>query len=167
MSDCNCVIDDDGKVYTCKKCTKETIRKWRNICVGFVESLKKKKLVFTKKDIKLVKKKHTISKIRKSFGLVFQYKEIGGKKKMSEERAINKFSDAWKVYRTKHDWFYCRKKPVIIMAIQMDKDFNVFTLEGIHKGKAGDYLLQGVDKEVYPCKKEIFEKTYKKIKWFG
>ena len=77
---------------------------------------------------------------------------------------IKKFSDAWKVCNTKYDWFYCRKLPVVIKAIQMDKDFEVETLEGNHKGKAGDFLLQGVNYEVYPCKKEIFEKTYMKVK---
>jgi len=77
---------------------------------------------------------------------------------------IKKFADAWKKYGTKYDWFHCRKKPITIKAIQMDKDFEVETLEGNHKGKAGDYLLEGVKQEVYPCRKDIFEETYKKVK---
>ena len=77
---------------------------------------------------------------------------------------ITKFADAWKVYNTKYDWFHCRKKPVIIKAIQMDKPFKVKTKEGVSlAGKKNDYLLEGVAGEVYPCDKEIFEKTYKKV----
>ena len=48
-------------------------------------------------------------------------------------------------------------------SIQMDKDFKVKTLEGNHyTGKEGDYLIQGVKGEVYPCRKDIFEETYTK-----
>jgi hypothetical protein len=77
---------------------------------------------------------------------------------------ITKFADAWKLYGTKFDWFNCRKRPIIIKAIEMDTDFKVQTLEGIVEGKAGDFLLEGVNKEVYPCKKEIFKKTYRKVR---
>jgi hypothetical protein len=34
------------------------------------------------------------------------------------------------------------------------------TLEGVMIGKCGDYIIQGVNGEVYPCKPDIFEKTY-------
>jgi len=34
-------------------------------------------------------------------------------------------------------------------------------LEGNYKqGKAGDYLMQGIDNELYICDKDIFERTY-------
>lgn len=46
-----------------------------------------------------------------------------------------------------------------------DGDFTCNTLEGITKGKKGDYLVVGVDNEIYPCDKEIFLKTYKKIEF--
>lgn len=78
---------------------------------------------------------------------------------------ITKFADAWKKYGTKYDWSYFKKKPVTIKAIQMDKDFKVKTLEGVSlAGKKGDYLIEGVKGEVYPCRKDIFEETYNKIK---
>ena len=55
----------------------------------------------------------------------------------------------------------CRKKPIIIHAKQMIEPFRVNTLEGNYKqGKAGDYLMQGIDGELYICDKEIFKKTY-------
>jgi len=34
------------------------------------------------------------------------------------------------------------------------------TLEGIHHASVGDYIIQGVNGELYPCKPDIFEKTY-------
>jgi len=34
------------------------------------------------------------------------------------------------------------------------------TLEGDMKATIGDYIIKGVDGELYPCKPEIFKKTY-------
>ena len=34
------------------------------------------------------------------------------------------------------------------------------TLEGDHKATLGDYIIKGVAGEFYPCKPDIFEKTY-------
>ncbi|GAG88575.1 unnamed protein product [marine sediment metagenome] len=56
-----------------------------------------------------------------------------------------------------------RKKPVKIKAVQMEEEFEVKTLEGVLRGKAGDYLLQGVKGELYPCDKGIFEETYEEV----
>lgn len=36
----------------------------------------------------------------------------------------------------------------------------VATLEGTMTGKMGDWLIIGVNGEYYPCKDEIFQKTY-------
>ena len=77
-----------------------------------------------------------------------------------QEKIIKKFADAWKVYNTTHEWFNCRKRPIIIQAIEMDTDFKVATKEGISlAGKKGDYLLKGIKGEVYPCNKQIFEQN--------
>lgn len=55
----------------------------------------------------------------------------------------------------------CMKLPIVIHAKQIDESFRVSTLEGDYKqGKAGDYLMQGIDGELYICDREIFEKTY-------
>ncbi|MBM7585840.1 hypothetical protein JOC86_002382 [Bacillus pakistanensis] len=79
-----------------------------------------------------------------------------------------------------------RKKPVVIEAVQYNglvseivdfaveehpdnvfKIFNYFdgelfinTLEGKVKANKGDYIIKGVNGEFYPCKPDIFEKTY-------
>ena len=36
----------------------------------------------------------------------------------------------------------------------------VDTLEGTHHASIGDYIIKGVNGELYPCKPDIFEKTY-------
>jgi len=56
------------------------------------------------------------------------------------------------------------KKPIPVRAVMMAQEFEVETLEGVMKGKHGDYLVEGVEGEVYPCNRLIFEKTYKKYK---
>ena len=53
-----------------------------------------------------------------------------------------------------------KKKPIVVHAKQITESFTVETLEGTMKGKAGDYLMQGVNGELYVCDKEIFEKSY-------
>jgi hypothetical protein len=37
------------------------------------------------------------------------------------------------------------------------------TLEGEMRAYKGDYIIQGIQGEIYPCKPEIFEKTYEKV----
>ena len=82
-----------------------------------------------------------------------------------------------------------RKKPVIIEAVQWDgsdKAFSdiqalnlmrldlktggenneklwIWTLEGEHEAKLGDWIIQGVKGELYPCKPDIFEMTYDSV----
>ena len=77
-----------------------------------------------------------------------------------------------------------RKKPVEVEAIHYDgfhtgelNDFcgeyffepvggNPFirTLEGDMTISKGDYVIKGVNGEFYPCKPDIFEKTYEQVK---
>ena len=56
-----------------------------------------------------------------------------------------------------------RKKPVIIEAYQIDKEFDIETLEGTMHASVGDYIITGVNGERYPCKPDIFEKTYERV----
>lgn len=37
------------------------------------------------------------------------------------------------------------------------------TLEGTMRGNGGDYIIKGVQGEIYPCKSDIFEATYEKV----
>lgn len=37
------------------------------------------------------------------------------------------------------------------------------TLEGVMKASEGDYIIKGVNGELYPCKPDIFIKTYEEV----
>jgi len=39
----------------------------------------------------------------------------------------------------------------------------IFTLEGPHLASIGDWIIKGVNGEFYPCKPDIFEKTYDSV----
>lgn len=80
-----------------------------------------------------------------------------------------------------------RKKPVVIDAIQWDgnnleeclnfmsdngflgyghnykNQIIIKTLEGDMLANINDYIIKGVNDEFYPCKPDIFEKTYEKV----
>lgn len=86
-----------------------------------------------------------------------------------------------------------RKKPVVVDAfhwtgdghlddiswlIQATKDGDIYfekcgtpnleikikTLEGVMTASLGDYIIRGINGEIYPCKPDIFEKTYEPVK---
>ena len=55
----------------------------------------------------------------------------------------------------------CVKRPIVVHAKRIDEEFRVNTLEGNYKqGKPGDYLMRGINGELYICDGPIFEKTY-------
>ena len=86
-----------------------------------------------------------------------------------------------------------RKKPVIIEAVQLRWDtwgemcefagvgklsegkpqghtlpdnkigLDIPTLEGLMLGKENDWIIKSVKGELYPCKPDIFEKTYEEV----
>lgn len=53
----------------------------------------------------------------------------------------------------------CRKT-VIVQAVHMNEAFAVKSKEGVVEGKPGDYLMRGVDAELYVCSKEVWDKSY-------
>jgi hypothetical protein len=40
------------------------------------------------------------------------------------------------------------------------KDLFLFTREGVVKVEPKDWIIKGIENELYPCKPEIFNKTY-------
>lgn len=85
-----------------------------------------------------------------------------------------------------------RKKPVVIEAMQLEwstwsamcdfagvgklKDgkpegrqdggmlcLDIPTLEGVITAREGDFVIRGVQGELYPCKPDIFEQTYEAV----
>lgn len=52
-------------------------------------------------------------------------------------------------------------------AVYLGGDMNdvfIKTLEGEHKATDGDYIIQGIKGELYPCKPDIFEASYKPVR---
>lgn len=79
-----------------------------------------------------------------------------------------------------------RKKPVVIEAVQLTeetfsaphpnpehivgviydpqtKTAQIQTLEGVMTASLGDWIITGVNGELYPCKPDIFAKTYEPV----
>lgn len=56
-----------------------------------------------------------------------------------------------------------QKIPIIVEAYQTNTEQIIHTLEGDMKASPGDWIITGVNGEQYPCKPDIFEKTYRKI----
>ena len=55
------------------------------------------------------------------------------------------------------------KIPVRVSAYQTDEEVEIETLEGVMKANKGDWIIRGVKGELYPCKPDVFEMTYKKV----
>ena len=53
-----------------------------------------------------------------------------------------------------------RKKPVVVEAFVTEEPMDIETLEGVMHASAGDYIITGVEGERYPCKPDIFARTY-------
>jgi hypothetical protein len=56
-----------------------------------------------------------------------------------------------------------RKKPIVIEAYKTDKEMIIPTLEGPLRAAPGDWIITGLRGEQYPCKPDIFEKTYEPV----
>ena len=56
-----------------------------------------------------------------------------------------------------------RKKPIIIKAYITNKHIIINTLEGLLHASPGDYIITGINGEQYPCKPDVFHKTYEPV----
>ena len=56
-----------------------------------------------------------------------------------------------------------RKKPIVIEAYQTSSEKIIQTLEGPLRAAPGDWVITGVRGEQYPCKPDVFEKTYELV----
>lgn len=61
----------------------------------------------------------------------------------------------------KMPWHFTYKGHVITH--ENDNCYLIPTLEGTMKFNRGDRLITGVNGEIYPCKFDIFEKTYSRV----
>jgi response regulator of citrate/malate metabolism len=62
---------------------------------------------------------------------------------------------------TRPDWFWDKVSTNEIITYETHCDIK--TLEGCMRAGIGDYIIQGVKKEIYPCKSDIFEQTYELV----
>lgn len=67
------------------------------------------------------------------------------------------------------DWFMNKVTKNEIILVSMGKHFPIEgcciipTLEGEMKGDIGDFIIKGIKGEIYPCKSDIFKKTYEEV----
>lgn len=62
------------------------------------------------------------------------------------------------------DWFDVRKQPVEVKARgPVDEREKIATREGVVVAYPGDYVIRGVEGEVYPIGADIFEETYEVV----
>ncbi len=58
---------------------------------------------------------------------------------------------------------FVNNKKIILWSHTYDNKLTISTLEGEMIASEGDFIIQGVNGEFYPCKPDIFEKTYEKV----
>ena len=56
-----------------------------------------------------------------------------------------------------------RKKPVVVEAVQTVDRVEIETLEGTMVAEPWDWIITGVAGERYPCKPDIFRRTYELV----
>ena len=66
------------------------------------------------------------------------------------------------LYDAMPEWFADKVTSNDII-IHPDGTCDIYTLEGVMHGDYGDYIIKGVNGEVYPCKPDIFAKTYEPV----
>ncbi|HHA7653756.1 TPA: hypothetical protein ACOP3J_001132 [Streptococcus pneumoniae] len=82
-----------------------------------------------------------------------------------------------------------RKKPVVVEAVKWTgenvkeiatfmgiesvpydlntRKLSIVTLEGIMEASQGDYIIKGVQGEIYPCKPNIFAEIYEELEYLN
>lgn len=56
-----------------------------------------------------------------------------------------------------------RKFPVVVEAYQTEEEVVIHTLEGDMRAEIGDYIITGLRGEPYPCKPDVFTRTYEEV----
>lgn len=61
-------------------------------------------------------------------------------------------------HQSSADWGWTHFEQVV-----KNNGLKIFTLEGSHMASIGDMIIKGVAGEFYPCKPDIFAKTYENL----
>lgn len=109
--------------------------------------------------VKKIKKIKVVRFVRFSCGIIILWKNIK-----------DKYNDGLSFFMQKYilkgvidmeiSTVKVRKRPVIVEAYQTEEEIIIPTLEGDLKASKGDWIITGVNGEQYPCKPDIFDKTY-------
>lgn len=83
--------------------------------------------------------------------------ELTAKKKPCSVEAVQFFNDPDLILAIK-TWM--NVDPIALKYDNGKSFLKIPTLEGTHIASEGDYIVRGVNGECYPCKPEIFWKTY-------
>lgn len=89
--------------------------------------------------------------------VIVQAFQMTKERRLSNSDWPNWLHDAWQKDREEEGSLYPTSKG------DGEGTISIKTLEGQQLVSFGDYIIQGVDGEIYPCKPEIFEKTYEKV----
>lgn len=90
-----------------------------------------------------------MTKYRKMPVVIDAFKWTGGHSQTEDPEWIVEAYQSMKV------WFVNEGTENVAMRIN--------TLEGVMTAQQGDYIIRGIQGEIYPCKPEIFEATYEKL----
>lgn len=72
----------------------------------------------------------------------------------------------WAISAVNNNTMYYDGSELFIHTLEGDHhvtELFIYTLEGDHHVTVGDYVIQGINGELYPCKPDIFEKTYEAV----
>ena len=72
----------------------------------------------------------------------------------------------WAISAVNNNTMYYDGSELFIHTLEGDHhvtELFIHTLEGEHHVTVGDYVIQGINGELYPCKPDIFEKTYEAV----
>ena len=72
----------------------------------------------------------------------------------------------WAISAVNNNTMYYDGSELFIHTLEGDHhvtELFIHTLEGDHHVTVGDYVIQGINGELYPCKADIFEKTYEAV----
>jgi hypothetical protein len=80
---------------------------------------------------------------------------------MTKERRMD--NSPWPIW-LHHAWNLNRNEPGALQRVDMSAPLpdylQIVTLEGLHLVSWDDWIIQGVQGEIYPCKPDIFAATY-------
>jgi hypothetical protein len=64
-----------------------------------------------------------------------------------------------------YDWMLVNDEKAFLRKIDDERGHSlaIDTLEGVMRANKNDWIIRGVNGEFYPCKPDIFEKTYQAV----